>query len=57
MQDAVVLINCIYDLGKPTFENIKAALADYRSQRFDHAAFQVNLSSTMGKVMFGQVTF
>lgn len=52
MQDAVISINCICDLGKPTFENIKAILAGYRSQWFDHAAFQVNMSSSTGKVMF-----
>lgn len=55
MQDAVVLVNCIYEIENVTYENIKAALADYRAQRYEHAAFQVNLGKTLAKIMFGQV--
>ncbi|KAI9231894.1 MAG: hypothetical protein BYD32DRAFT_466740 [Podila humilis] len=54
MQDAVVLVNCIYEIENVTYDNIQAALADYRSQRYEYAAFQVNLGTTMAKVMFGQ---
>ncbi|KAG0099231.1 hypothetical protein BGZ93_008616 [Podila epicladia] len=54
MQDAVVLANCLYDIEEVTQENIEAALADYRAQRIGHVTVQVNMSKTMGKVMFGQ---
>jgi hypothetical protein len=56
MQDAVILINCIYDIEDVTHENIKAALADYRTQRCEHAASQVKVSQTLGKLMYGQVS-
>ncbi|KAG0039945.1 hypothetical protein BGZ82_006058 [Podila clonocystis] len=54
MQDAVILMNCIYDIEDVTHENIKAALADYKAQRFEHALFQVDLGKTFAKIMFGQ---
>ncbi|KAG0340665.1 hypothetical protein BG004_006330 [Podila humilis] len=54
MQDAVILANSIYDIEDPTYENIQAALSDYRSQRFVHAEAQVELAKTMSRVMFGQ---
>lgn len=55
MQDAVILMNCIYDIEDVTHENIKAALADYKAQRLEHALFQVDLGKTFAKIMFGQV--
>lgn len=55
MQDAVILMNCIYDIEDVTHENIKAALADYKAQRFEHALEQINLGKTFAKIMFGQV--
>ncbi|KAG0340666.1 hypothetical protein BG004_006331 [Podila humilis] len=54
MQDATILANCIYDIEDPSFKNIQLALADYRSQRFEQAEFQVNLGKTLGKILFGQ---
>ncbi|KAG0031712.1 hypothetical protein BGZ81_000721 [Podila clonocystis] len=54
MQDAVILMNCIYDIEDVTHENIKAALTDYKAQRFEHALFQVDLGKTFAKIMFGQ---
>ncbi|KAF9320142.1 hypothetical protein BG003_007123 [Podila horticola] len=54
MQDAVILVNCIYDIENVTHENIKAALADYRAQRYEPAASQVKVSRTLGKLMYGQ---
>lgn len=56
MQDAVILVNCIYDIENVTHENIKAALADYRAQRYEPAASQVKVSRTLGKLMYGQVS-
>ncbi|KAG0082409.1 hypothetical protein BGZ93_009475 [Podila epicladia] len=54
MQDAVILMNCIYDIEDVTHENIKAALADYKAQRFENALVQVEMSKTLAKIMFGQ---
>ncbi|KAG0015450.1 hypothetical protein BGZ82_001400 [Podila clonocystis] len=54
MQDAVILVNCIYEMEEVNYENIQAALADYRAQRFHHAEFQVNLGKTLGGILFGQ---
>lgn len=57
MQDAVILVNCIYDIEEVTFENIKAALASYKSQRFEKAQEQVNMSKMLGKIIFGHVSY
>ncbi|KAF9310258.1 hypothetical protein BG003_008764 [Podila horticola] len=54
IQDAVILVNCIYDIEDVTHENIKAALADYKSQRVDQATFQMNNSRMIGRMMYGQ---
>ncbi|KAG0032926.1 hypothetical protein BGZ82_006321 [Podila clonocystis] len=45
MQDAIILVHCIYDIEDiehVTYKGIQSALADYRSQRFEHAKGQVN---------------
>lgn len=55
IEDAIVLVNCIYDIEDVTYENIQAALSDFRAQRFSHAELQVNLGKTFTKIMFGQV--
>lgn len=55
MQDAVVLVNCTYDIEKVTHKNIQSALADYRSQRYEYAKGQVNMSTMLGKMLYGQV--
>ncbi|KAF9994714.1 hypothetical protein BGZ79_000497 [Entomortierella chlamydospora] len=54
MQDAVILANCIYELRSRSHKQIVAALKDYKSQRYDHAKKQVQISSTVGKVFYGQ---
>ncbi|KAF9428222.1 hypothetical protein BGZ76_002017 [Entomortierella beljakovae] len=54
MQDAVVLANCIYNMGKPTSENITAAFKDYYSQRFERSNDQIKRSGTMSTIMSGQ---
>ncbi|KAG0027284.1 hypothetical protein BGZ82_009046 [Podila clonocystis] len=54
IQDAVILVNCIYDIEDVNHENIKAALADYKSQRVDQASFQMNNSRMIGRMMYGQ---
>lgn len=55
MQDAIILVNCIYDIEEVTHENILSALADYRSQRYEHAKGQVNMSTMLGNMLYGQV--
>lgn len=57
MQDAVILVNCIYDIENVTFENIKAALTSYKSQRFEKAQEQFNMSKMLGKIIFGHVSY
>ncbi|KAF9427044.1 hypothetical protein BGZ94_005572 [Podila epigama] len=54
MQDAVILANCIYDIENVTYENIQAALASYKAQRFAQANFQMRNSKLIGKLLFGQ---
>ncbi|KFH72183.1 hypothetical protein MVEG_02474 [Podila verticillata NRRL 6337] len=54
IQDAVILVNCIYDIENVTHDNIKAALADYKDQRFEQALFQMNNSRMIGRMMYGQ---
>ncbi|KAF9296576.1 hypothetical protein BGZ74_010258 [Mortierella antarctica] len=54
MQDAIILVNCIYDIEQVTYKNIQSALADYQSQRFEHAKGQVNLSTMLGQMLYGQ---
>ncbi|KAG0318430.1 hypothetical protein BG000_004245 [Podila horticola] len=54
IEDAIILVNCIYDIENVTYENIQAALTDFRAQRFSHAEFQVGLAKTFAKILFGQ---
>ncbi|KAF9908822.1 hypothetical protein BX616_011370, partial [Lobosporangium transversale] len=58
MQDAVVVANCIYELGSSTSqEDIEAALQDYKDQRFVHAKEQVRNSNVSGRLLYGQTWF
>ncbi|OAQ35287.1 FAD/NAD(P)-binding domain-containing protein [Linnemannia elongata AG-77] len=55
MEDAVIIANCIYELGSSFSKtHIEAALTDYRSQRFEHAKQQVENSNMAGKLFYGQ---
>ncbi|KAF9421932.1 hypothetical protein BGZ94_008710 [Podila epigama] len=55
MQDATILVNAIYEIAQDaTYKNIKEALEDYRAQRFDRAAGQVNMSKMLAKIIAGQ---
>lgn len=55
MQDAVVLVNCLYDLIDLSPESLTAAFEDYRSQRFKEAKKQVANSKINARVSSGQV--
>ncbi|KAF9937660.1 hypothetical protein BGZ65_001201 [Modicella reniformis] len=62
-QDAVILVNCLYDLlgddddddnGSLSVEKISEAFKDYRDQRFPHAKFELKNANMLGKVISGQ---
>ncbi|KAF9926177.1 hypothetical protein FBU30_004178 [Linnemannia zychae] len=57
MQDAVVLANCIYEMKSNSHEEIKAALKEFKKQRYSHAKQQVENSNTAGKILYGQNRF
>ncbi|KAF9912275.1 hypothetical protein EC991_000167 [Linnemannia zychae] len=57
MQDAVVLANCIYEMRSNSHDDIKAALKDYKKQRYVHAKQQVENSNAAGKLLYGQNRF
>ncbi|KAF9991162.1 hypothetical protein BGZ75_004647 [Mortierella antarctica] len=54
MQDAIVLVNCIYDIEENTPKAINAAFQEYQSLRYPRAKQQFELSKTMGKLLIGQ---
>ncbi|KAG0049676.1 hypothetical protein BGZ83_005510 [Gryganskiella cystojenkinii] len=53
MQDAVVLANCIYEMPSNTFENIQAALSDYKTQRYQHVITNYRSSQLNAKIKYG----
>ncbi|KAF9104177.1 hypothetical protein BGX29_002271 [Mortierella sp. GBA35] len=53
IQDAVVLANCLYDLKPTCFENIKAALTDFKEQRFDYVKAQYAGSQFQARLKYG----
>lgn len=57
MQDAVVLANCIYEMKSSSHDDIRAALKDYKKQRYVHAKQQVENSNAAGKILYGQNRF
>ncbi|KAG0256547.1 hypothetical protein BG011_004437 [Mortierella polycephala] len=54
MQDAVILANCIYDMGEPTVENIKDAFKVFKDHRYQEAKEQFENSKLVAKLMGGQ---
>ncbi|KAF9985652.1 hypothetical protein BGZ75_002698 [Mortierella antarctica] len=54
MQDAVILTNCLYEMGEPTVENIRAAFQTYYNHRFPWAKKHVETSDMLMKLMSGQ---
>ncbi|KAG0293461.1 hypothetical protein BGZ96_002803 [Linnemannia gamsii] len=57
MQDAVLLANHIYDILPTSFENIKAALNNYKEERFDAVKDQYPQSHISAKLMYGHSLF
>lgn len=56
MQDAVILANHLYDIYPTSYENIKAALSDYKEERFDAVKDQYPQSYISAKIMYGHVS-
>ncbi|KAG0199092.1 hypothetical protein BGX28_007567 [Mortierella sp. GBA30] len=54
MQDAVILANCLYEMGEPTMENIQAAFQTYSNHRYPLAKSAIENSDFMMKLMSGQ---
>ncbi|KAF9958155.1 hypothetical protein BGZ70_009301 [Mortierella alpina] len=54
MQDAIVLVNCIYDIEENTPQAIKSAFEEYQSLRYPRAKQQFEMSKMMGKLLIGQ---
>ncbi|KAH7038652.1 hypothetical protein BKA57DRAFT_539701 [Linnemannia elongata] len=53
MIDSVVLANCLYDIKPTSYDNIKAALGDYREQRFENVKAQYAHSHRNAKLRYG----
>ncbi|KAF9540551.1 hypothetical protein EC957_003989 [Mortierella hygrophila] len=53
MIDSVVLANCLYDIKPTSYDNIKAALGDYREQRFENVKAQYAHSHRNVKLSYG----
>lgn len=56
MIDSVVLANCLYDITPTSFDNIKAALENYREQRFENVKAQYAHSHRNAKLRYGHVS-
>ena len=44
MEDAVILANCLYEIGTPSLLDVKAALKSYKDQRLPHVVEQYKAS-------------
>ncbi|GJJ70240.1 hypothetical protein EMPS_02589 [Entomortierella parvispora] len=53
MEDAVILANCLYDIGTTSPGDIKAALQSYKDQRLPHVIEQYKASKATAKFMYG----
>lgn len=56
MEDAVVLANCLYDIGTTSPEDIKAALQSFKDQRLPHVIEQYKASKATAKFLYGHVS-
>ncbi|GJJ70238.1 hypothetical protein EMPS_02587 [Entomortierella parvispora] len=53
MEDAVILANCLYDIGTTSPEDINAALKSFQDQRYPHVVEQYKASKTSAKFLYG----
>ena len=56
LEDAVVLANCLYDIGTTSSEDIKAALQSFKEQRLPHVIEQYKASKATAKFLYGHVS-
>ncbi|KAF9103764.1 hypothetical protein BGX29_002951 [Mortierella sp. GBA35] len=54
IHDATILANCLYDIKPTSFENIKAALEDYKDERYDIVREQYAQSHFSAKLLYGK---
>ncbi|KAF9955886.1 hypothetical protein BGZ72_003298 [Mortierella alpina] len=54
IQDAIVLVNCIYEIEESTPQAINAAFQEYQSLRYPRAKQQFDMSKMMAKLLSGQ---
>jgi hypothetical protein len=55
MQDAVILANRLYDIKYNRLEDVKAALIDYKEERFNGVKEQYPQSYISAKLLYGHV--
>ncbi|KAF9197640.1 hypothetical protein BGZ49_001829 [Haplosporangium sp. Z 27] len=55
LQDAVVLANCIYDMGEVTPENITAAFKEYFDERYEPVKRMMDKSKFMAMLQLGNM--
>ncbi|KAG0015131.1 hypothetical protein BGZ80_010034 [Entomortierella chlamydospora] len=55
LQDAVILANCIYEMGEATPENITAAFKEYYNERYEPVKKMMAKSRFMALIMYGMV--
>ncbi|GJJ70239.1 hypothetical protein EMPS_02588 [Entomortierella parvispora] len=56
-EDAIVLANCLYDIGTPSLPDVKAALKSYKDQRLPHVLEQYEASKASAKFLYGHTFF
>ena len=56
LEDAVILANCLYDIGTTSLDDIKAALKSFKDQRYPHVKQQYEASKVNAKILFGHVS-
>jgi 2-polyprenyl-6-methoxyphenol hydroxylase-like FAD-dependent oxidoreductase len=57
LQDAVVLVNSIVDMGAITADNMKAAFQGYQEHRYPRVKALMEKSRVMATLQYGQVSF
>lgn len=55
IEDAIVLSNCIYEMGEATPANITAAFKEYREERYPNVKKMMDKSALMAALQYGQV--
>lgn len=56
MEDAVILANCLYDVGSTSLPDVKVALKSFWEQRLPHVLEQYKASKASAKFLYGHVS-